>query len=209
MQADHVGAPQKLVEGDPPRVLPAVAGVVDDLHGEASGPRGYCPGDLAIADEAQPPAVNVRADHDVEVDPLPSAAAYQQRGLHDPTSRGQDQSPGEICRRLVEHSRGVRDANAAPFAADQVDVVGPRAHRSDQPEALTAVEHCGVDRRRAGAHDDGGVGAERSQLVRAGRAHVLPHFDGRCPRQSFQRVARQGPSRHGHDLSPRRRWSWS
>ena len=128
VEAEDVAGRQQLVEVEPGRlelgrVRRVVAREVGDLHAEGAAAGGDARADPAEADDPEPAAAQVVADHEVEAPGPGSPGADQPLPLAQPAAGGEDQGEGEVGGGVVEDAGRVGDDDPAPRAGREVDVV--------------------------------------------------------------------------------------
>lgn len=128
VEADHVTRCEQLVEVQPDclergRVRRVVAREVGDLHAEGAAAGGDARADPTEADDPEPAAAQVVADHEVEAPRPGTPGPDQPLPLAQPPAGGEDQGEGEVGGRVVEDARRVGDDDPAPRAGGEVDVV--------------------------------------------------------------------------------------
>ena len=142
---------------------------VGDGHAECPRPPGERLADVAHADDAQPAALDARAEH-VEHAPLPRrAAADDPLAFTEATGGHQHERHRDVGGGLGEHTRGVRADHATRRARRDVDVVVADGDVGDDLQL------------RAGGVEEGVVDLRRQQRqYRVGtRDHLVHLLDAR------------------------------
>ena len=93
------------------------------FHVEAAGASGHHPADPAHADDAEPFAGDLGADHERRAPMGPLAAAHQAVALAGAAGRAQQQQHGDFGRRVGQHVRRVGDDDAARLQGRQVAMI--------------------------------------------------------------------------------------
>src|SRR5487761_1540595 len=97
--------------------------VMQHAHAEANGAPANCATHAAVSDDAESGASEIRPHEQIEVRVLPEALAYEPVRLDYLSRRSQDQCPGHVRRRLLEHARRVRRHDTFGCEGFQVEVL--------------------------------------------------------------------------------------
>ena len=186
-------------------VVAARPRVVHHRHPETHRPTRHRLPDLAVADDAQPRAVDVLGEQQRVVALRPAAGAHQPVALDQSPSRREDEPEGQVGDGLVQHTGGIGDGHALLTRRRDVHRVVADADERQQPQRGPALQQPSVQLVTADADHGAGLGRQLEERV-ALEGHVgrgdtqAGHVRKACQARTGQ-LPSSDRDGHGHALT--------